>query len=989
MNKIKRVLIVLIVIANFVSLDAQQITVPYLMGFEEEDSVELSNWHLNPGTKADLCEDQWIVGDATNNGGRQSLYISNNNGKDCQFGATPNVQYAYRDFILPKGQYIVSFDWRCMGSPYASLTAGIAVTSVLPAMEALPNKSVYPSEINAFLMAECKNMRNATRWRNVVITGSGTQSSFISSNGTRALRLFFIWASNNKDTTLQVPLGACIDNVQITSANCPIPSQIMANVINCDSTFVEWEGTSEEYILEYKRHGNNKWISHTHLLSNNFVLENLSEGMYDIRIQGVCESEKSAYKYLNNFVVFCPENHCLNYVNLEDTNVVTCNYGVFNDPYYATGVVDFGSSERLSRHTVNWDSNLFDSRTGGQLPLIPDGELASVRLGNWDIGAQAEAVSYKYHVDAENSAILLLKYAIVMEDPQHNEKDQPKFVLEILDEHGELVDEICGAAYFAADAEISSPGWHVNKKTNIPVTWKEWTTVGLNLAKYDGQDITIRLTTYDCAQSGHYGYAYFTLGCTNAKIYSNSCGDEADVRINAPDGFTYQWYNNKNEKVPESLGGTSSSLTLQSSDTTTYTCRLTSTENPECFFDLSTANKPRYPIAEFQIKYDPTNCQNKVRFNNRSHIFTRFNDNAIHHYDEECEQYEWIFPDGDKRVEKDPIIIFPAEGGSFEVTLMASIADGACVDDTTITFTLPPIGDKETIIDTAICQGSYLVLGDKHSDSIYYAADAGSYRVSWKSVAGCDSTFVWNLSLNPTDDISLEDTIICAESMLCIDDDCYRPNNKNMFVRIKPNRFGCDSVISMKVTILDSIKAKVDMVDIEGTQANGQIIVDGTGFTYYTVNGQHYPASTHQITDLGGGEYELLFFNDYGCYTDTILTMQYPCKEMIFQRWDDVLSVYKSDMLGGLVLASFQWMKNNIDIPGATLSYYYDSNGLDAGSEYTVRAVTIDGDIIVSCPFYPKQYVPSIVKRQKLIKNQQLFVRIDNVMYNAQGRRIE
>ena len=79
-----------------------------------------------------------------------------------------------------------------------------------------------------------------------------------------------------------------------------------------------------------------------------------------------------------------------------------------------------------SRHTVNWDIHAYDPRTHNLLPLIPDGELATVRLGNWKYNNEWESVTYDYYVDSVYS-ILVLKYAVVLEDPGHPKREQPHF----------------------------------------------------------------------------------------------------------------------------------------------------------------------------------------------------------------------------------------------------------------------------------------------------------------------------------------------------------------------------------------------------------------------------------------------------------------------------------------------------------------------------------------------------------------------------------
>ena len=64
----------------------------------------------------------------------------------------------------------------------------------------------------------------------------------------------------------------------------------------------------------------------------------------------------------------------------------------------------------------------------------------------------------------------------------------------------------------------------------------------MNLEKYAGQKLKIALTTYDCQDGAHFGYAYFAVSCTSGKLEALSCGEDADSRFRAPDGFKYNWY---------------------------------------------------------------------------------------------------------------------------------------------------------------------------------------------------------------------------------------------------------------------------------------------------------------------------------------------------------------------------------------------------------------------------------------------------------------
>ena len=102
----------------------------------------------------------------------------------------------------------------------------------------------------------------------------------------------------------------------------------------------------------------------------------------------------------------------------------------------------------------------------------------------------------------------------MLQDPEHNEIWQPKFELEILKNGAPIDKNGCGEAKFTAGANTSGEGWHKFETG----WWKDWTTVSINLREHDGEEVVVRLTTYDCAELGHFGYAYFTLDCIDATI---------------------------------------------------------------------------------------------------------------------------------------------------------------------------------------------------------------------------------------------------------------------------------------------------------------------------------------------------------------------------------------------------------------------------------------------------------------------------------------
>ena len=925
-----------------------QISVPYSMGFELEDSAKLSQWRLNDGADLSICKERWVIGTAVKTEGKRSLYISYDEGATCTFDTVWNTSYAYFDFTIPSGQYELSFDWRCLGGDETYMCAAVGIAKQMTSMDCNYERAEFPDYIQSFAESGYRVMRGCSRWQHVSVP--------FASNGTRVYRLYFAWRNKNRDSKLPNPVSACVDNIQITTRNCAKPANLEAEVVG-DSVVVTWTGTSAQYCIEYRRYGREKWSVQTGIRDERFVIEGLDEGAYDIRVRGVCNDvDTSAYTYRTSFGVYYPDRHCINYVDLHGEDVVA-TYGTFSNPYANIGVYDtaFTDDPKYWRHTINWDPDEYDPRTGGRLKIVPEEEVASVRLGNWNVGAEGESLSFFYTVDGENASILLLKYAVVLEDPNHGPADQPHFNLEILDEWGNLIDYTCGTADFYADSQ--RPGWN----TFGSVTWKDWTTIGLNLDAYDGERLEVRLTTRDCNWSGHFGYAYFTMGCAAAKIASTSCGDDAQMSIAAPSGFAYEWFDKYDNPVPDSIKSEDGrTLLIDPSDTTTYRCHLTYIEEETCGFDLYSSARPRFPIAEFEWQYEPANCQNRVKFINKSHIMTKFNNVTEHHYDQPCDEYEWDFGNGQVGSEKNPVVIFPNKGGFFNVVLYASIAEGRCVKDTSLIIFLPSIGDKELRIDTTICEGGYIVFGPQ------YAGEEREYVNVWKTSAGCDSTVYLNLHLSPQSTEQLPDTTICAEIPLTIDGQTYKSHESGKFYRFYTNQYGCDSTLWMNVTVLDPILPEITVREMSDSPNSGAIFIGGAGFDYYTVDGGE-PQTADSITGLNGGFYVLEFFNDFGCSVVREAAVSVCMPGWVYQRWGDVLSLKNAEALdtdsATHIFTDFQWYKNNEAIAGANLSYLYVAEGLDPADSYYLEMTRVsNGEKVTTCPFRP-----TAVEDQKVV----------------------
>ena len=907
------------VVVMSLPVTAQNVSLPYQMNFEENESAELNNWTLNPGANAPALLDQWVVGKSVHSAGRQALYISNN-GMDAMFDSVPCVQYAYRDMVLPAGTCILTFDWLNIGiDGVATLWVGAGnmqgLTMAANLTGAIPNTLTNP--VDPALQA-LRSASGAGTWQNV-------NYQFVS-DGVNPTRLVFVWSNKNRDRSA-CTIGACIDNIVITNDNCRRPSDISTEMISCDSAIVRWTGNSQKFEVNYRAVGATNWVSETRFKTDpndwtksSAIITHLTEGNYEIRVRGICPPDTSAWMYAPEYVAFCPELHCVNFTDLA-APTVTCTYGNTNEAGYSgtsysnpasrnqayanVGIVDYGSESILSRHTVNWDKTATDPRTGNDLPLIPKGGYASVRLGNWEDGYGAEAITYEYTVDSTN-AVLLMQYAVVLEDPDGHGEDSPRFLLEILDDHDNLIEPTCGKRNFVASG-VDRNEWRTYTPEggyySTPVVYKPWTTVGLNLQELgitDGQTIRIRLTTFDCFWSAHYGYAYFTLDCAKATIETSSCAKDetATMTLIAPDGFKYQWYDKNNNP----LAGETSRV-FEPQDTATYRCRLTSTENNDCYFDLYSACVPRLAAPEFAWTVKEENCLNVVDITNRSHTLIIQKAGIIADYNDLCNEHFWsitgTLKDGTSYGPYQsnafaPQFELPDQGGHFSISLTASLL-GGCDSTLTQELDIRDIRLKPDTISRKLCRPVNEPTKAAWLDEMgIWVNESGFYTKTEKAVNGCDSVIVYDVQVGNTYNIHLGDTTLCYGEKLMVGQTLYDSRTKGSGLwgdfTLKTT-LGCDSAVYYNVTVKDPIlpTLSVNGEELEQPYAlvylnEGEVSVDltigGTGFDSYTMSyvdatgpkTETYTPADVLLKDLAVNEYIFTFSNADGCeLRDTVL----------------------------------------------------------------------------------------------------------------------
>jgi len=996
---------------------APQITVPWQCGFE--DAAENSRWVLNANTPN--ATDQWVIGQATHSEGKQSLYISTSEEAGTQYGNHPNVVMAYRPFRVPVGtpgkmaSYNISFDWKNSGTSQSVLYVWVGtkkqfdqstylmgddehglldVVSETSALVPSPAKDAMMSLSNG--NTTVKSLYGSKKWQNYYISGDASMQDVSVKVNYQAsqqdLILAFIWVNGNTQEANNA-LGICIDNIQIASSKVPRPNTLMAEMSCEDSSLVvSWKSILSYHAVEYKNVKDSVWKKRTGIVATNDAVQTvrlagLQEGSYDIRVKGCNDSQidTSAYAVLNSVVLWCPDNHCINYINLEAPNVV-CTAGLVGSkgmeapPEVDTvGIVDYGEEAMESQHTVNWIEDRYDPCTlhstdayGNPIPglrTIPEGTMASVRLGNWDDGYGYASITYTYEVDSFSQGILLMRYAILLEKPGH--EGEPGFRLQVLDQNGHQVDPDCGVAEFYY-SNASDNDWNIAPQQTIDgelldeIRWKDWTAVGLNLAKYHGRTLTIKVEAGDCGASGHCGYAYFTLDCMSATLSTENCGEASEVSINAPDGFSYVWTNSKGEVI-----GTERVLKAMPGHEV-YTCTACIIDGEGCCFEMQTEMDPRYPVPSYTSHWQPANCRNYVRMQNTSHVALK-DPSGWKHTQESCEQVLWGFVNHNgfysTTSEDNPLLECDPYGDTIYVTLRAVMGGGDCDSVMEDTIYVPSIYSENVYVNAQICDGETYIFNHQGY------TQTGQYFEPTKNMAGCDSLTILNLTVNqPSPPSSVYDTICSADAPYIFNGFTYYESiNRTHGLK---NINGCDSLVTLHLDVQPLLMVDVDslptlcsdeqqlVVSLHVTQGTYDSLVihfDQKMLAQHVLRDTVIkdPASTQVIfpnlQQVVPDYYtiQLFFYQHHSC-KQQVFTLPFELRyrsSVVEQKWNDVLALLSPAYNGGYTFTAYQWYCDGQPIAGATGSYLYQQLRTDA--DYYLEMRRSDGVVLRTCDIRP------------------------------------
>lgn len=1003
----------------------------YKCDFETEETR--NNWLLNPCASQSIdnaIKNKWYMGELGNNtpGGHNGLYISCNQGVSETYQNDACCVLVYDTLTLDhltSGDYHITFDYRSMGGVDAP-NDGLYMLWI-PVVDN-NGDTIHPmSSPNATISATYQdyviqlrpdffkdNLRDALYWQQF----DGT----ISNKRCDGKPHYLVFAWINGSNQPQQP-GACLDNIEIMDNRPCAKPRMLQTLLQGPAVNMSWIGEAPEYEVTAFSYETNEWFGPVFTTDTFYNFVGIPAGQTLLSVRAHCDVDLYSAKLSETRLVYYPDEMCVDYLDLEKTACYVNNsqpQNTLNYNDFIRQLVDEGYNEGASRHTIHYDKNELDRRTGYHLHTVPDGEIASVRLGNWFAGNNAERIEYTFPVDTLEHSVLLLKYAVIIEAPGHEDYENPRFKMDIL-MNGESVGR-CGSADFNCNdvwnrtTNVLKPGstemgWHLVEVeasgTSAPILWKDWTTVGVNLRdpQYQGKNITVQLTTHDCTFSMHCGYAYFTLSCSDGKLKDMKCG-EINPTFIAPDGFNYRWMYASSEKYRDPNTGSIPEQYILSREQvyeagyhtdSVFTVDCVYTQDSTCYFSLYASTLATNPVAVIQKPLVTPVCKDniyKVTFDAKSCWLEEFDHltNTTRVGRGNIDYVEWDFGDGRKYYDKKVTREWPVKDSTYHVQLVAHY--GTCSDTATYDLKLTDLQPSQFVDVHYLCDEDKNGTGFvwQENQKSYY--DYGFDTITFVSpITTCDSVIILDLREPYRDTLHV----------LLMDNETYEwhgqtYNQTGLYTYPSVN---CDTayVLDLEVYTRLVVTGDSDLVVCRGDQSFDFYynVVQGKAKNYeLTLQDVPSPLNVHPFSlnvngDLDASSFitvdipDDLYPNVYQGVTtfiDTIsgnvtipfkLSVLYPA-DIIKQRWNDVLIITNSQYNGGFEFSAYQWYENNQPIELATRSYL--ATLLNQSSLYSALLTrSTDSISLMTCEMQPVMVsetsypdIPTLVSKSSILK---------------------
>lgn len=179
-----------------------------------ENFESCNDWTLVNGAQTNI----WAIGTATNNGGSQSIYITNDGGTTNAYSNTTSRVHFYKDITFPAGQTCINltFDWKSNGeSTFDFLRVYAIPTSSTP----IAGTAITSGQIGG-------NFEVQTTWQSASLSLPAAYA------GTTQ-RIVFSWVNDN---TVRNQTPAAIDNIAIVTASAAVTPTCAAYISPADGS---------------------------------------------------------------------------------------------------------------------------------------------------------------------------------------------------------------------------------------------------------------------------------------------------------------------------------------------------------------------------------------------------------------------------------------------------------------------------------------------------------------------------------------------------------------------------------------------------------------------------------------------------------------------------------------------------------------------------------------------------------------------------------
>jgi gliding motility-associated-like protein len=456
----------------------------------------------------------------------------------------------------------------------------------------------------------------------------------------------------------------------------------------------------------------------------------------------------------------------------------------------------------------------------GNLSITPPGENFSAMVGDFTgTGAQAARLQYNFTITPQSN-MLIVKYAVVLEDPGHGVADQPRFEAQLYDAAGNPLP----CTFYQVAAGNGVPGF----QNCGSYRWKDWTTFGVDVTQYMGQTITLDVATGDCSLGGHWGYAYVSASCSSLTLSAFYCQNGANntATLTAPNGFSnYVW---SNAATGQQLAiGQVATVNIQGVDT--VNCQITSANG--CVATLTTAVLPAEVIGDI-VDSNVCNGYATVLLNNTS--YTNAAPDSIF----------WSASDGYTSNDTMFNHVFPAPGSYTVEMIVTNTAN--CIDtvNTVVEVFENPVAafgfDDVCLGQVAVFEASSALLGGDTITNYWYVNNdtlvgdtvtvnfngPNNYLVELVALTenGCSDTISQNFTVfnNPTANFSITES--CIDQAVQFDNTTTGLSNSTTFEWLYNNQlldtsvdlsyiFNTPGIHNISLVAIDSFSAAVQCDD--------------------------------------------------------------------------------------------------------------------------------------------------------------------------------